>query len=114
MPPGGVHLACGVALARWALPAAPRVVPVRHGAALRTAVVFGSIVPVRPRRSFRFVPSCRARRVLCGACGACVRCGARPAPHARTHAPACYAARAPGAPVALGHTHARASAHFRF
>jgi hypothetical protein len=48
MPPGGVHLACGVALARWGLPLAPRIVPARHGHALRTALVVGSIVPVRP------------------------------------------------------------------
>jgi hypothetical protein len=64
MPPGGVHLACGVALARWALPAAPRVVPARHGAALRTAVVFGSIVPVRTLRLFLSRRCARALRVV--------------------------------------------------
>jgi hypothetical protein len=46
-PLGGVHLAFGVAVARWALPSCPRVVPARYASALRQGVVFGSVIPVR-------------------------------------------------------------------
>ena len=53
MPPGGVHLAVGVGVVRWLLPVLPRVVPARHGHALRAAAVFGSIVPVRARSARR-------------------------------------------------------------
>jgi len=75
-PTGGVHLAAGVALARWCLPLLPRVVPARYSVALRHGVVFGSVVPVRgahTRYSSRqsrwrctsFVQACRTHVLVC-------------------------------------------------
>lgn len=45
MPPGGIHLAAGLALSRFVLPRLPGVVPRKHHASFRSAVVFGSISP---------------------------------------------------------------------
>lgn len=47
MPPGGIHLAAGLALARYVLPhpRLPAVVPLKHSSTFRAAIVFGSICP---------------------------------------------------------------------
>lgn len=45
MPPGGVHLAAGLAISRFVLPWLPGVVPLCFSSAFRAALIFGSISP---------------------------------------------------------------------